>query len=234
MTMSRIPAALGLALGALVLVGSSCTLILSPRDDVQRCGTADDCDGTGDNRYVPVCKFDDENADLDSSQVDKICVAEFRPNLGCDPGSYTNPMEPYRVAFDELSDAGRYTGCEMNQGAFGCGPAAGGACNDGLEVNDLGVCDDTDPNTERAYRADTTELFGQDVRDQFCRSYFCDDRFVCDTTTNFCVLCNDDDVPGEGGCGQLYVDNAPSCVYNDNNCAGSTVSTEDLTFGSCS
>lgn len=233
MTMSRIPAVLSLALGALTIFGSSCTLILAPRDDVQRCGSADDCDPTGDNRYVPICKFDDENSDLDSSVVDKICVADFRPNLGCDPQTYTDPAETYLTAFMELSDSARYTGCENNAGALGCQPLAGDNCQGDLEVNDLGVCDDDNPNTPRAYRADTTELFGQDVRDQFCRAYFCDDRFVCDTTTNLCVLCDDGEVPGEGGCGELYVDNQPSCAYQDAdaNCVGPQVTTRDLGFG---
>lgn len=232
MTTSRIPAAIALALATFTLFGSSCTAIFAPRDDVQRCSTAEDCDPTGDNRYTPLCKFDDANLDLDSSQVDKICVADFKASIGCDPATYTVPDHPYRIAFDELGDSARYVVCdEMTRGQQGCLPMTGGACADGLSVSDLGVCDDDDPNTPKAYRADTQELLGQDVRDQFCRSFFCDDRFVCDGDSNFCVICDDDEVLGEGGCGEIYISGVPSCAYDDDSCVGADVKTEDTSFG---
>lgn len=237
MTTSRIPAAFALALGAIAILGSSCTAILAPRDDVQRCGTADDCDPTGDNRYVPVCKFDDGNLDLDSAQVDKVCVADFKPNVGCNPASITNPEDPYKSLHDELAEATRYTSCADNPGAIGCPATAG--CADGLAANARGVCDDNDPNTPPAYFAETEELFGQDVRDQFCRSFFCDERFVCDMDSGFCVQCDPDEEPGQGGCGTLYIGGAPSCAYQDKGtvegsaCPGSDVETSDVSFGNC-
>lgn len=241
MTTSRIPAAFALALGALGLFGSSCTAIFAPRDDVQRCGTADDCDPTGDNRYVPVCKFDEGNLDLDSSQVDQVCVADFKPNVGCDARNITNPMDPYRLVYDELADPTRYVGCADTPGAMGCVPVSG-ACAEGLQPNALGLCDDTNPDTPMAYMVESEEQFGQDVRDQLCRSFFCDDRFVCDSGTGFCVQCDPDQDPGEGGCAQVYIAGAPSCAYQDaatldSACVGSSVMATDqvfdVTFGTC-
>lgn len=236
MTMSRISAAIAFGLGALTLLGSSCTVIFAPRDDVQRCGTADECDPTGDNRYVPVCKFDDANLDLDSSQVDKVCVADFRPNVGCNPESYLDPAHPYAAALSDFAVTTRYSSCDENsQGSMGC-PPVNGACNDGLVENDQGYCDDTDPNTPTAYRADSEEFIGQDVRDQFCRSYFCDDRFVCDSGTNFCVLCQEDEILGEGGCGEIYIGGARSCIYDVDlgaTCQGADSSDSLTTFGTC-
>jgi hypothetical protein len=232
MTTSRIPAVLALALVSLAAFGVSCTAILAPRDDVQRCGTADDCDPTGDNRYVPVCKFDDANLDLDALSVEKICVADFKPSVGCDPGSYTNPEHPFSVANTELGVASRYDVCDAatQLGTRGC-PPAGGSCNEGLVENVVGLCDDTDEDTPMVVQADTEELVGQDVRDQFCRSFFCDDRFVCDPGSNFCVLCDPDEVYGEGGCGEIWVAGERSCVYDVDCDDDPDVTDESVTFG---
>lgn len=234
MTMSRTPVVFALALATFAVSSVSCTAILAPRDDVQRCGTKDDCDPTGDNRYVPACKFDDANIDLDTSEVDKICVADFKPNVGCNPDTYTAPEHPYRVAYDTLAVASRYAVCDpMTQlGTMGC-PPANGTCNQGLAVNDAGLCDDDDPGTPMAV-AITSETLGQDVRDQFCRSFFCDDRFVCDPATNFCALCDEDEDFGEGGCGEVYIAGARSCVYDDGGaCEGADASDDAVTFGAC-
>jgi hypothetical protein len=232
MTTSRIPAVLALALVSLAAFGVSCTAILAPRDDVQRCGTADDCDPTGDNRYVPVCKFDDANLDLDALSVEKICVADFKPSVGCNPGSYTKPGHPFAVANEELGDSSRYAVCDAatQLGMQGC-PPAGGACNEGLVENAVGLCDDDDDDTPMAVQATTEELIGQDVRDQFCRSFFCDDRFVCDPDTDFCVLCDPEEVYGEGGCGEIWVAGARSCVYDVDCDDDPDVTDESVTFG---
>ncbi len=225
--MSRFPTVFALALGALGLLGSSCTFILAPRDDVQRCGTADDCDATMDARYVPVCRFDDPN--LDSDQVEKICVADFTPDISCDIDGYMGEAHPYRLAFDELADSARYVVCTAEQqGMQGC-PPMGGSCTGDLVVNPVGLCDDEDDSTPMAVVADTQELIGQDVRDQFCRSFFCDDRFVCNG--NLCVPCTPGDDYGSGGCGEIYIGPARSCVYDDNNCVGANVTTDDVSFG---
>lgn len=234
MTTSRIPAVLALALVSLAALGSSCTAILAPRDDVQRCGTADDCEPTGDNRYVSVCKFDEEAA-LESLDVDKICVADFKPSVGCNPGSYTKPDHPFATKFNELADSARYAACDSatQLGTMGC-PPAGGACNQGLVENDAGLCDDDDPATPKVVQLEDPELVGLDVRDQFCRSFFCDNRFVCDPGSNLCVLCDPDELYGEGGCGEVWIAGARSCVYEDGGaCEGEDVTDEKVTFGGC-
>ncbi len=231
MTTSRISAALVLSLGALGLSGISCTAILAPRDDVQRCGTADDCDPTGDNRYIPDCTFGDE--ELDSVEVSKICVASFKPNVGCDPLTLTDPAHPFRMNFDDFGEVARYVSCDETQaGSIGCRPMPSGACADGLTVNELGFCDDDDDSV--AYLPETEELLGQDIRDQFCRSFFCDDSFVCDADTNFCVQCDPDEEVGQGGCGEVFIGGQRSCIYNDGDaCEGSDVTDRTVTFGAC-
>jgi hypothetical protein len=233
MTTSRLPAVFALALASFGAFGVSCTAILAPRDDVQRCGTADDCDPTGDERYVPVCKFDDASLDLDSKEVDKICVADFKASVGCNPGSYTKPGHPFAVAYEELGDISRYATCTPEQlGSQGCLPM-GGSCGEGFAVNAVGLCDDDNPETPMAVQADTEELVGQDVRDQFCRSFFCDERFVCDTGTNFCVPCDPEQEYGEGGCGEVWIAGARSCVYDVECEDDPDVTDEKVTFGAC-
>lgn len=232
MTMSRTPVAFALALATLGMFGVSCTAILAPRDDVQRCGSADDCAPTGDKRYVPACKFDDANVDLDTSQVDKICVADFKRDTSCDPDAYLAPDHVYRVALDQLADASRYAACDSatQLGTMGC-PSANGTCNEGLSINDAGLCDDNDESTPMAVEVDA-DTIGKDVRDQFCRSYFCDDRFICDPTTLRCSLCDENEAYADGGCGQVYIAGARSCVYDDGDaCEGPNASVDALTFG---
>jgi hypothetical protein len=236
MTTSRLPAVFAFALASLGVFGVSCTAILAPRDDVQRCGTAEDCDPTGDNRYVPVCKFDDDHLDLDPKEVDKICVADFKSSVNCTPGSYTKPEHPFATAFNELGDFGRYATCTAEQlGSRGCLPM-GSSCSEGLAVNDVGLCDDNNPDTPKAVLVDNEELVGQDVLDQFCRSFFCDDRFVCDTTNDnsyVCVPCDADDPYGEGGCGQVWIAGARSCVYDVECEDDPDVTDETVVFGAC-
>ena len=230
----RITAVVAFAVAAPSTV--SCTAIFAPRDDVQRCGSADDCDATGDNRYVAECRFDEANMDLDTTEVDKICIAAFKPDVGCDPASYQGKV--YGDMFESLAVASRYAGpmgmtCTELGGVLGC-PPVDGVCADGLSRNEeTNLCDD---GSGLVFSATTNaDLVGQDVKDQFCRSFFCDDRFVCDDN-NRCALCDDDEAPGEGGCGEIYIAGAPSCVYQDedalkSSCAGSDASTDDPMFG---
>ncbi len=237
MTPSRTPVVLVLALVALGSSAVSCTAILAPRDDVERCGSADDCTPIADKRYVPACRFDEANIDLDTSQVDKICVADFNPDIGCDPTAYqNNPEHPFFVAFTNAADPARYAACDtMTQaGLQGC-PDAGG-CAEGLQPNEYGLCDvpnAANPAVEIS-DVDSEDVFGHEVRDQFCRSYFCDDRFVCDLSTNRCVICDPDRSYGQGGCGEVFIAGARSCVYEDGGaCQGGDVTDMTVTFGAC-
>lgn len=220
----------------------ACSAILRPNDDVERCGTADDCSSTGDNRYVPLCKFDDENTGLDSTQVDKICVADFR-SLGCNPTAYTGTSmtNGFLEAFEDRTCASVVC-TDENLGKVGCPRVPGGGCDPGLEFDaELGACVDPDadePIIPHPYLV-ANGLTGHHVKDQFCKSFFCDDSFVCNATTNNCTPCNPDAAFGQGGCGLVYSDGAPAKIYVlgdalEDACAGPDARANDpAVFGSC-
>lgn len=251
MTASLVPCSLRAASSIAFVIGlcgitaasSACSVILKPRDDVERCGTAEDCSPTGDNRYEPVCKFDDENLDLDSTRVDKICVADFR-SIGCDPMQYSgqSAKNMYLETFDDAACAD--VGCSMeNLGSLGCPPPSGEPCNDGLELDDEGnFCNDPDADERvipAAYLA-VNELPGQHIKDQFCKSFFCDDSFVCNSDTNKCQQCDPDLEFGEGGCGLVYSEGALAKIYVlgdalEEQCTGEDVDVDEPpVFGACS
>lgn len=222
-------------------MGTACSLILKPDDKVERCGTADDCSPTGDERYVPICKFDEENTDLDSTKIDKICVADFK-SIGCDPDQYTGQSmsNGFKEAFE--NDACVDLGCDdANLGKIGCPAPSGGGCDSGLDLED-GYCVDPDadqPVITIGFVADN-DLDGQHVKDQFCKSYFCDDTFVCDNSIDSkCRPCDPDKPYGEGGCGLVYSNGAPARIYVlgedlEDDCGGSNVSADDeAVFGEC-
>jgi hypothetical protein len=228
----------GLGVGSSLLIAASCTAILSPDDDVQRCGSADDCAPTMDNRYIAECRFDPDS-NLDSTEVDKICVAAYKPSIGCNPDSYTGSAEehPLRVMYAEYGMASRYS-CEETPGVRGCPPETGVGCAAGLEPRESDdLCDDPDDDVRMVSLVGESDLAGQDILDQFCRSFFCDDSFVCDRTDDRCVPCDPDEPFGEGGCGTVFVGGAPSCAYTAPNtedvCDGPDASTDEPKFGNC-
>lgn len=212
---------------------SACTAILAPRDDVQRCSTAEDCDETGDPRYVAECRFDEDNLDLDATEVDKVCIAAFKV-VGCNPMNYADD-HPYKMAHDSLAGMpGRYS-CAGFEGLQGCAPAAGEQCANGLVINQLGVCDVAENPSTPAYQVDpaVTGEVGQDVRDAFCQSFFCEGDWVCDEDFS-CVQCDPEAEIGEGGCGTVYVGGAPSCIYPADPSCGDGMTDEDSpSFGAC-
>ena len=205
---------------SLLLAGftiSACTAILVPdrgADGVQRCNTGEDCDATGDERYVAQCVF---GADQPENS-DKVCVAGFREDVSCNPTGYPADSRFVDVYNDATSNQGKaaYVNCTMeNQGKRGCRPNAG-ACESGLEENAEGFCDDPGaalPAVNPSQVEDLDLVAGQDVLDQFCRSFFCDENFVCDTSKFTCTPCTEVDPFGEGGCGQIYLQGALSTVY---------------------
>jgi hypothetical protein len=222
----------------------ACSLVVKPRDDVERCGTAEDCEPTGDERYVPLCKFDDENLDLDSTKIDKICVASYR-SISCDPADYTGTaMENGFKDAAEDNDCNDLGCSDENRGKIGCAPTLDGDCDDGLEVNELGdisFCDDPDadvPVIPGAFLSTSDDHEARHVRDQFCKSFFCDDEFVCGPNGN-CQPCDADADYGEGGCGLVYGDGAPARIYVlgdelEDECRGEDASTvEPAVFGAC-
>lgn len=228
----------------LVALGSAaaCTAILKPKDDVQRCGTATECSPTGDNRYVPVCKFDDEHIDLDSTKIDKICVADYKP-VTCDPMSYASGPSAKNGFFDLAGkDSCVSLACtEENRGQAGCPPPSGEGCANGLELVQFGsssYCIDPDadqPMIPGATLSDDTD--GQHIRDQFCKSYFCDDTFVCNKSFK-CQPCDPDRDFGDGGCGIVYNDGAPAAAYVlgdalTGDCLGEDATVDEFLHGDC-
>jgi len=109
-----------------------------------------------------------------------------------------------------------------------------------LEVGDEGFCVDPDegPGNPTISLRGNSEFAGQDVLDQFCRSFFCDDSFVCDSTDFTCVKCDPEEPFGEGGCGTVVVAGEPSCVYTaaqtESVCDGPDADTNSPKFGDCS
>lgn len=246
MTASTVPSRPASALRVAVITlacGSAlaCSVILKPRDDVERCGTSEDCDPTGDNRYVPICKFDDDNVGLDSTKIDKICVADFK-SISCNPTDYGGGSLPngFQEAFED--DACVDLGCaEENLGKVGCPPPSGGSCDSGLEFDDdENFCDDPDADEPviPIGLLGRNDIGGQHVKDQFCKSFFCDDTFVCNAQQK-CQPCDPDAPYGEGGCGIVYAEGAPAAIYVlgdalQDDCAGGDVSTDDpAVFGDC-
>ncbi len=215
--------------------GLACTAIFKPRDDVQRCGTGDDCEPTGDERYVAVCRFDPENAGLDSTKTDKICVADFR-TIACVLS--TNPEDPDAELADDCEDL--VLDCEdARKGTEGCDArTSGDACDDGLEKNDFDICVDPDSDEILVSGADNRD-YG--IQDQFCKGFFCDERFVCDTSVGSggnCVICDEDKPFGEGGCGTFYANGAPAPYYVlgddlEDRCAAPDSSISEPIFGEC-
>lgn len=234
------PRVRSLSVLALALTSAAaCTAILAPKDGVQRCGSADDCDPTGDERYVPVCRFDPENTDLDSTKVDKICVAEY-DFKGCSPENRqdidgeTHPLPAQIDACDGVAAQ-----CEdALLGTKGCaGRVSGQACDDGLELDDDGICVDEDDDVKIIDGA-KGENSDQAVLDQFCRGFYCDERFVCNTDTNKCQLCNEDDEFGKGGCGEVWIGGAPHPTYLmgdalDDACDDEDSDVDAPNFGTC-
>ena len=240
MTFTPIRAAATAILGTVLGGGLACTAILNPRDDVDRCSNTDDCPSMSDRRYVYECRFDPESTDeLDSLAVEKVCVPTFA-RLGCMPPP--NSEDPYTRTLELRARSMYYKGCRDTPGVQGCAPGPDG-CNEGLTPRADGICDDDDPNTPPAIGYSMSlfegpDFWGQDVRDQFCRNYFCDDSFVCDTRDNQCRPCDPNRPFGEGGCGEIYSDGKPMCTYHrgseiESECRGNKAQVGDPVFGDC-
>jgi hypothetical protein len=188
--------------------GSSCALVLDPErlDDVPRCEYDVDCPEAPDPRFEMVCTTADE-----SLAAPKICSP--RAAVSCAPSQYAFDTE-FRVRHREATEhVARYDNrCHELGGVQGCPPGPDG-CLPGLAPDpESGRCDDSDPHTPAALAPEPIVRL-QDVLDQFCRSMYCNDDFVCHTRTNRCVRCEPGQPLGRGGCGDLYIDGHRSTVY---------------------
>lgn len=208
----------------------ACSLILNPRDDVQRCGNVDDCETPEDSRYEAVC-ISDPDADIDTTQVEQVCVAQFR-DVRCNPDD--DPTGELAALVDSRSSLDYACPAASDPpvpGVQGCPPEDG--CAAGLEVID-GVCDDPRAEVPSIRLTSVDNLRAQDVKDQFCRGFFCDEEYVCNSTPGItaCEKCDPSKPFGEGGCGTVYTQGTPSCVYSSE-CAAPDSDVNEPIFGDC-
>ncbi len=188
----------------------ACTLILPPGDGddaVDRCENVSECPDYGDNRLVGQCFSNDSEV----NSAPGVCVATWKPE-SCDPTDTTLPLgETYEMAV-ALGTAVYTQGCsDENRGTRGCPVDAMGQCEEGTEAQD-GFCQKPGDPVLAGVGGETS-LLGQDVLDQSCRFFFCNEDFVCDKTTFACRPCDPNKLIGEGGCSEIWVDGAPSPIY---------------------
>ncbi|MBA3545843.1 MAG: hypothetical protein H0T76_05105 [Nannocystis sp.] len=206
------------------VIGSGCNFILNPEnsDEVIRCKNTTECES--ESVFFPALNTERLDAtcsapggagnDFTSSKTNQVCSVVDKVGVSCDPAVFSKG--PFYDAWERaMANAAAYTTCSADQlGTLGCAPTFNGACSGGLTVNDYGVCDDA--SGLPLYAGSDPDLFGQDVKDQHCRSYFCDDSFVCNAG-NKCVRCDEskDAVGdlGKGACGDLAIQGKRSTVY---------------------
>ncbi len=232
----RAAAALATLLAGFTVSACSAFFVPDQKDDeVARCNTSEDCEPPDDNRHVAACVYGEGQPE----NSEKVCIAAF-DEINCNPQAYGGD-HPLVAIHEELVDnqtKAAYGACaDANLGKRGCAPNAG-ACDSGLEVID-GICDDPDALLPAINPSQVggVDIAGQDALDQFCRYYFCDESFVCDTSGSkwTCKSCENDEAFGAGGCGTLYIQGEPSPVYthpNDSggNCEGK-IPTDEVEFG---
>jgi hypothetical protein len=204
--------------------GTGCNFILNPEryDDVIRCKNTSECEGESyffdalnTERVDASCAAPGSGGGgFTSSKTNQVCSVVDKASVSCDPAVFMKG--PFYDAWERANtNKAAYVPCSGDKlGTFGCAPTFNGTCANGLEVNDYGVCDD---GSGLPLFPASDELFGQDVKDQHCRSYFCDDAFVCNGRTNKCIRCDPskDTVGdlGQGACGDLALQGVRSTVY---------------------
>lgn len=207
------------------VLGTGCNFIFNPdnSDEVIRCKNTTECESEpyffaalGTERVDANCSAPGgAGGDFTSSKTNQVCSVVDKASVSCDPAVFSKG--PFYDAWERaMANAAAYTACSGAQlGTLGCAPTFNGACSGGLTVNGYGVCDDG--SGQPLYAGSDPDLFGQDVKDQHCRSYFCDDAFVCNSGTNKCIRCDEskDAVGdlGKGACGDLAIQGQRSTVY---------------------
>ena len=209
------------------LIGTGCNFIFNPEnsDEVIRCKNTTECEQEsyfferlGTDRFDANCSAPGgAGGDFTSSKTNQVCSVVDKASVSCDPAVFAKG--PFFEAWERaMANAAAYTACSGDQlGTLGCAPTFSGTCSTGLSVNGYGVCDDD--MGMPVYAGSDPDLFGQDVKDQHCRSYFCDESFVCNGRTNKCIRCDESkdaigDV-GQGACGELAIQGQRSTVYQD-------------------
>jgi len=206
--------------------GTGCNFILNPArsDEVIRCKNTSECEGDlffadalNTKRVDASCgaPASGGGGDISASKTNQVCSVVDRASVSCDPGVFSKG--PFYDAWERANaNKAAYIGCSGEKlGTFGCAPTFNGSCTAPLKLNGYGVCDDgSGPDL---FPASDPELFGQDVKDQHCRSFFCDEALVCNNKTNKCSRCDPDkdtvDDLGQGACGDLALQSVRSTVY---------------------
>ncbi len=238
MSLSWLRATLAVIVSAAPLAG--CSAIFNPErsDTVIRCDNVDECQNNEtiaaalkDKRIEPICAAPEGGSnDLSGSDENTVCSVTDKL-ISCDPTKLTSESD-FVIRYNEAQDVnGVYIACDVDKlGSQGCKPDTG-TCAAGLTVNAYGVCDDPN-NPLPAYEA-STENAGQDVLDQLCRQFYCDegDGFAC-SSDFICKRCEPGKPIGEGGCGTMWVNGTPSSVYVSNDgCDPTKSSIENSQFG---
>lgn len=227
-----------------------CNFILNPDGDgVLRCDNADDCDepladALADGRGQSQCAgAGGAGGGFTQSQDNKVCSIVDFDDVSCDfAENSANEGKAYYDTFNEaVGQSGVYTTCPLEkEGTLGC-EAAGSTCTEGQAVTLQVIADEegrtqeertfcSPGNADRPAIEPSLSLKGQDVLDQHCRSYFCDESFVCNRASRRCVRCDPERAFGVGGCGELYMNGKPSTVYAESTCPD-TANEDATNFG---
>lgn len=221
---------------SVALSSLGCNFIFNPDGDgVLRCDNADDCDAPlfdalADQRGQSACGGGQGSSDFNQAQTGKVCSVIDKEDVSCDP-NVAAPESPFAVRYAEAtSDANSivYKACLSDEkGTLGCQPLSSGTCMQGTpRTYTLTVGEYDNPTVEERTicapdGVDAVEpndsLLGWDVLDQHCRSYFCDESFVCNRGRGAaafrCVRCDPSKAYGQGGCGTMMLEGAVSTVY---------------------
>lgn len=232
-----------------------CNFIFNPDGDgILRCDNADDCEvplaaALEDERGQPACGAGGQAAgDFTQSADNKVCSVIDKEDVSCDPNK-VGAETPFGLLYAEASaQTGLYKACISDQkGTLGCPPTSSGKCDSGLEVRmyNANTGDKDNPSPEAREICvpagsigvePNPALLAWDVRDQHCRSYFCDESFVCARgnggSSGFrCVRCDPKEVYGDGGCGELLIQGKASSVYDDDGTCEEKASDGKTHFG---
>jgi hypothetical protein len=244
-----------LVASALLAFLPACNFIFNPDGDgVIRCDNADDCDAPlqaalSDKRGQSACgAAGGGGSDFNQSVDNKVCSIVDREDVSCNPEvliARTGTIA--KVLEDAAKQADSYDACTSDRfGTLGC-PPAGGTCTQGVvrtytsvTGNDAASADQS--GTERKICAPdgvaavepNGALESWDVLDQHCRSFFCDESFVCSrgkgSADYKCRRCDPELPYGAGGCGTMFIYGAASTVYVDGTCL-ETANADETEFG---
>ncbi|HEY0134187.1 MAG TPA: hypothetical protein VGB85_08905 [Nannocystis sp.] len=205
-----------------LFASAGCNFILNPAnsDEVIRCKNTTECEREEffiaelrKERTDAACGAPGGGGGFTTSKTNQVCSLVDKNSVSC--GTEALPAGDFADAVDEaIKNDDVYAPCIGDKkGTLGCAPRNGGTCDAGLTPNEFGTCDDGKGQPLIEANGD---LQLQDVKDQHCRSYFCDDSFVCNSKTSKCVRCDDSlgvDRVGQGACGDLAINGARSTVY---------------------